>query len=711
MLQNNPVRSDLNEKLRIGQVQYRLLYSNLPTLIYALDRENRLVGVNDRWLTALQYSRTEVLGRPATEFLTSETRHNLQMHYLPALRASGRIDAVSCDLLKKSGDVLPALLTAFGEFGEDTDDDLARLLAVLTRPDEHALAQSVADALAPAIMRRRKGDVMADLVSSVAGAFHARYAFVTECVNRAMTRVRTLAFVDGDELLENVEYDLAGTPCEGVIHGSGCYYPEQLGALFATELDKDSYLGIPLYDSHGTIMGHLAVLDDHPMQVEPHNLALLEVFATRAAAELERKHALEAQRFNTEDLSQLNQQLEAYNRDLAQMVAERTLEIERRRQVAETMRDLMMILNTNRPLEEILDYIVSLATQLLGTESGAIYGLQLDQSKPVMQAARGLPATYNNVSFALEHGFISQAVVNRQPVVVSNLACAVMAADKELTRSEQKLLAEHFRTLLMVPLLRPGLNGAADAVFGGIALYFQQQRQFSDEEISLAVAFGAQAALAIENARLRQLSEQAAIIAERNRLARDLHDSVTQSLYSLTLMAEGWRRMASAGTLPAVEPALAELGELGRQALKEMRLLLYELRPPALDKVGLLGALHQRLAAVEKRAGVDARLIADAIVELPPAVETGLYHIAQEALNNILKHAAATTVIVSLCSRSDHIWLEISDNGCGFDPAQDSTTCGIGLASMSERTMQLGGVLTLDTAPNAGCKICVSVPL
>jgi signal transduction histidine kinase len=169
--------------------------------------------------------------------------------------------------------------------------------------------------------------------------------------------------------------------------------------------------------------------------------------------------------------------------------------------------------------------------------------------------------------------------------------------------------------------------------------------------------------------------------------------------------------MAAAGTLPAVEPAFVELGDLGRQALKEMRLLLYELRPPALEQVGLLGAIHQRLAAVEKRAGVDARLVADAVVDLPPALETGLYHITQEALNNILKHAEADTVVVSLNVHGEQLCLEITDNGRGFEPVLGVAASGIGLASMHERATQIGGVLTIDSAPTKGCKVCVTVPM
>ncbi|HMN30723.1 MAG TPA: histidine kinase, partial [Caldilineaceae bacterium] len=253
----------------------------------------------------------------------------------------------------------------------------------------------------------------------------------------------------------------------------------------------------------------------------------------------------------------------------------------------------------------------------------------------------------------VEQSFLEQAVQNGQPVVISNLAALLAAQSPPATSHSEVLLSNVFRTLLAVPLVGPD----GGEVYGGIALYYPQERQFSDEEIALVATFAAQAALAIENARLRERAGLAAVMEERGRLARELHDSVTQQLYSLTLLAEGWRRMAQNGQLSGVEEALAELGQLGQQALKEMRLLVHELRPPALEQDGLLGALHQRLAAVERRAGVEARLVANDLCELPAALEAGVYRIAQEALNNALKHAEATTVTVALHCNADSFTL------------------------------------------------------
>ena len=152
-----------------------------------------------------------------------------------------------------------------------------------------------------------------------------------------------------------------------------------------------------------------------------------------------------------------------------------------------------------------------------------------------------------------------------------------------------------------------------------------------------------------DRVRLSEAQAQAAL-EERQRLARELHDSVTQSLYSLTLLAEASRRTAQAGEVEKVVGNIARLGETAQQALKEMRLLVYELRPLALEQAGLADALQHRLDAVEKRAGINAQLRVELDVKLPPHVENALYRIAQEALNNSLKHAEANKVVVSLRS-------------------------------------------------------------
>lgn len=202
-----------------------------------------------------------------------------------------------------------------------------------------------------------------------------------------------------------------------------------------------------------------------------------------------------------------------------------------------------------------------------------------------------------------------------------------------------------------------------------------------------------------------------AMLDERQRLARDLHDSVTQSLYSLTLLTEAARRMAGAGDLVRVEELLRRLGDTALLALKEMRLLVYQLRPPILEEVGLIGALQRRLDSVERRAGVQGRLLIEGSVALLRQLEEGLYFIAQEALNNALKHSRADNVTVILHATDSVVELEIVDDGQGFDLEAARDQGGLGLSGMFERARALSGQLHIASQPGHGTSIRVCVPL
>jgi signal transduction histidine kinase len=217
--------------------------------------------------------------------------------------------------------------------------------------------------------------------------------------------------------------------------------------------------------------------------------------------------------------------------------------------------------------------------------------------------------------------------------------------------------------------------------------------------------------VAIENARLYEQARTLAAVEERQRLARELHDSVTQSLYSLMLLAEAGRRTALGRDVDKTIENITRLGELAQQVLKEMRLLVYELRPLALEQAGLTEALQHRLDAVEKRAGVETQLLVDLEIDLPADVEAGLYRIAEEALNNSLKHAEATFVSVILRGHDHQVEMEIVDNGKGFASDALHDLGGLGLVSIRERAEALGGQATITSKPGKGTLVSIGVPV
>ena len=203
-------------------------------------------------------------------------------------------------------------------------------------------------------------------------------------------------------------------------------------------------------------------------------------------------------------------------------------------------------------------------------------------------------------------------------------------------------------------------------------------------------------------------AEAQAVAAERQRLARDLHDSVTQSLYSVSLLAEAARRHALQGQEPAAADFIGRLGSLAQQALRQMRLLVYELRPAVLDTEGLAGALRHRLEAVERRAGIQVNLVIRGERTIPTLLQGEIYRVAHEALNNALTHAAATAITVRLDTLGNPILLEVIDNGRGFNSSAPSL--GRGLPTMRRRSEQLGGELAIHSTTR-GTTVRLSLPL
>jgi signal transduction histidine kinase len=216
----------------------------------------------------------------------------------------------------------------------------------------------------------------------------------------------------------------------------------------------------------------------------------------------------------------------------------------------------------------------------------------------------------------------------------------------------------------------------------------------------------------VENARLYEQAERSAQVAERNRLARDLHDSVTQSLYSVTLYAEASARLLSAGQQAEAADHLRELRDTAQEALREMRLLIFELRPPALEKSGLLTALQARLEAVEGRGGMLTEFQVEGAQEadrVPLAVQEELFQIAREALNNVLKHARARRVRVHVRFKDGAVCLQVRDDGMGFDLVQMQERGGLGLPGMKERAQKIGAGLRVTSAPGQGTTVRVAV--
>ncbi len=380
---------------------------------------------------------------------------------------------------------------------------------------------------------------------------------------------------------------------------------------------------------------------------------------------------------------------------LEQEVQKRTHELRRRQMVAEGLRYILTILNSNRSLQEVLEYIACQACWLLDTTTGIFYRRWDDEDVLELEAACGLPmASEQRLRLPCADCVESQVLRQRQPLVLNGLG---QTQAKSMLDSLPLSFPMRCEALLAVPLV------VEQQTYGALVLYFMEPRQLGDEDVALAEMFADQATLAIANAELRRHIEQSAVAAERNRLARELHDAVTQTLFSAGMIADVlpdiWRRDPDEG-----QRLLEELRSLTRGALAELRTLLFELRPRSLIEVSLPLLLEQLAQAMSNRARIPIRVVVEGTCSLPSEVQVGLYRIAQEALNNIAKHANATQAVVTLrCWSQEHgqrLELIIEDNGCGFDTEVISPH-HLGLTIMRERAEAIKAVLGIHSRPQA----------
>jgi nitrate/nitrite-specific signal transduction histidine kinase len=379
-------------------------------------------------------------------------------------------------------------------------------------------------------------------------------------------------------------------------------------------------------------------------------------------------------------------QLRASYAQLEQRVSDRTKELAVLYQADEELLSYLQ-------LDELLEALVDVAVNMLDTDKSSLLVWDAERNKLVVGASRGFNVeTFNRMSFGVGDGVIGTVMSTGEPAVVED------------THKEQKLATyvtqpEGIRSFMHVPIKVKG------QLFGVFNFSYLAPRTFSDDEQRLFIALAKRAAMAIENAQLYEQAQFAATVEERQRLARELHDAVTQTLFSSSLIADVlpriWERNPEEG-----RRRLEELRQLTRGALAEMRTLLLELRPSALVEVELSDLLRQLSEAFIGRSRIPIQLDIDEDLQIPPDVKVGLYRIAQEALNNIAKHAGASQVTLTLQSRRKGLELSIEDNGCGFNPSGVSSE-HLGLNIMSERSKEIDARLVVDSRIGSGTKIVV----
>jgi signal transduction histidine kinase len=251
-------------------------------------------------------------------------------------------------------------------------------------------------------------------------------------------------------------------------------------------------------------------------------------------------------------------------------------------------------------------------------------------------------------------------------------------------------------------------------------LYLTQKRddtEFTESDQRAVVTLAAQAGVAIENARLFSEAQQRLALEARHRLARELHDSVSQALFSMTMETRAAQLLLERTGLPDDGPLgerISNLRQLTQGALAEMRALIFELRPEALREEGLVAAIRKQAEGMSARTeiAVDLRLPKRRL-PLPHDVEEQVYRLIQEALANVAKHSGARRAAVRLRLRPGDVpslLVELTDDGVGFD-ASARHPGHLGLRTMAQRAEQSGGTLAVDSSPGRGTRITACIPL
>jgi PAS domain S-box-containing protein len=458
---------------------------------------------------------------------------------------------------------------------------------------------------------------------------------------------------------------------------------------FAATLRREglvSGLRLPLREPGGQVAGWLTLYHRRERLYSEDEVRLAQAFADQIAVALRNARLTEQERAAREDADRRLERVSALSRITEQLLG---------------MADS----------DAVLQVVVEAAAHLSGMQVAEICLIEDGGRRLRSAAAHGplLPGAARQATGlgdALEDGAASairRALIERRAIAVEESEDDA----SEVSGTHAATIDAGPRACIAAPLL------VAGRPIGVLWVGDSTPRRSSPEDIDLVQALADQATLAIEHARLAQRDRETAVLEERARLARDLHDSVTQSIFSLGMLTGAAQAQYERGA-PSLGPTLVRVGQVAKEALAEMRALLVTLRPVALDEDGLAGALEKLAASFQTRSGLAITFHARTDGRLGPEVETAIYRIVQETLANIAKHAQASEASVTLAERDGLFIVTVTDNGRGFDPAapaevsSDGRRGGMGLRSMRERAAAAGIALEITSAPDAGATITLT---
>ncbi|HKZ83408.1 MAG TPA: GAF domain-containing sensor histidine kinase [Anaerolineae bacterium] len=356
-------------------------------------------------------------------------------------------------------------------------------------------------------------------------------------------------------------------------------------------------------------------------------------------------------------------------------------------------------LNRSVDLPQALEGVLRLVAELLSLRTGWIWLLEEDTGEPYLAASQFLPPALANEPERMtgscycldtfEQGDLTGAA-NVNVVTCSRLKALIDGTDG---------LRYHASIPIYSHTDKLGVLNVASADW----------RELDADDLRLLYTIGYQLGVAIERARLYARSAQLAKIEERNRLAREIHDTLAQGLAAISLQLESADALIDASPTRAKDNLRKAL-DLARLNLEEARRSVLDLRAAPLLERSLPDALRALAETLAREDGVSIDVqVQGAVEELPGRIEAGVYRIAQEALNNAARHSGAERLVVSLSRSDDRLRLTVEDDGQGFEPG--AATTGFGLIGMRERARLLGGTLEVDSLPNRGTRILLDIPV
>jgi PAS domain S-box-containing protein len=690
-----------------GETDFQAIFAASSDGLVVNDLESGIVvEANPAFCRMHGYEREEIVGRHPGFFIHPDF-HALFVQYLAAVRGGDELRATARDV-RKDGTVFPVevhgssfrfrgrphVLGVVRDITEQQEESQRLEARVAERTRELSTLLNASQAIAATLELRPLLRLLIDQLGNVVE--YARAAILLH----AGGELEVLSSQrDGSGDIETLVGRRAPVERFGMIwesvaraepliiddvHGgssAAAAYRAAVGNLMETVLaDARSWMAVPM-TLHDQVIGMFALAHAQPGFYTERHAGLATAFATQAAAAIE------------------NAQLFARVQEEARKTA--------------TLARISSSVALADPLTTILSGLAQSVVEATGADACAV--VVVDGEPPVVRYAgsHGLPEGYGAaMAEAVRRGgpVFSFATLERQRPLVLRDVWSALLARPEFAPVHPFREQVSWDTMVSAPLVARNRN------LGTLTSYYRRSRAPDEVEIAFQAAIASQAAVAVENARLFIEAQDKAVLEERTRLAHDLHDSATQTVFSLGMLAQAAQALHEQRS-EKLDATLGRMATLAQQALGEMRALLFELRPDAQLEQGLDAALARLAATFQLRTGMTVGYSGGELPRLGAATEMAVFRIVQEALGNAVKHAQGSEVGVEARCQDGRLVVLVRDNGVGFDPAApvtpspDGSRGGQGLRSMQERAAAAGLALDVRSAPGEGTTVRLEAPL